>query len=130
MRIVLLGMNHRSAPLELREQLAVEDPTPLLQKLVRSDEIDEAVLFSTCNRVEIYAATPKTREHLEGVERFLRRWFELEPETELPLYHRRGRETALHLFRVAGGLESMVLGETEIFGQDEQPHLLLLVLEE
>ena len=49
MKIVLLGMNHRTAPLELRERLAVDDPVPRLKKLVGSQEIEEAVLFSTCS---------------------------------------------------------------------------------
>ena len=57
MRIVLLGTSHRTAPLELRERLAVDDPTPALRKLVAGDEVDEAVLFSTCNRVEVVAVT-------------------------------------------------------------------------
>ena len=57
MRLLLLGMSHHTAPLAVRERLAVEDPAPLLRKLVASDEIDEAVLFSTCNRIEVVALT-------------------------------------------------------------------------
>ena len=57
MRLILLGMNHESAPIDVRERLAVDDPRPLLQKFVASEEIDEAVLFSTCNRMEIVALT-------------------------------------------------------------------------
>ena len=57
MKLVLLGMNHRSAPLDVRERLAVADPPPALQKLVACEEIDEAVLLSTCNRVEVTALT-------------------------------------------------------------------------
>ena len=57
MKIVLLGMNHESAPVEVREQLAVDEPGPLLRKLTDCEEIDEAVLFSTCNRVEVVALT-------------------------------------------------------------------------
>ena len=55
MKILLLGMNHKSAPLDVRERFAIDDPTPMLQKLVACDEIDEAVVVSTCNRVELYA---------------------------------------------------------------------------
>ena len=57
MRILLLGMNHRSAPLELRERLATQDPNGPLRKLTAGSEIDEAVLTSTCNRVEVVVVT-------------------------------------------------------------------------
>ena len=57
MKILLLGMNHRSAPLALRERLAVPDPAPVLRKLVACEEIDEAVLLSTCNRIELVVLT-------------------------------------------------------------------------
>ena len=57
MKLLLVGVNHRSAALEVRERLAVDDAAPLLQKLVRGDEIDEAVLLSTCNRVEATVLT-------------------------------------------------------------------------
>ena len=57
MKILLVGMSHRTAPLALRERLAVDDPAPPLRKLVASDEIDEAVLLSTCNRIEVVALT-------------------------------------------------------------------------
>ena len=57
MKLLLLGMNHRTAPLELRERLAVDEPGPVLRKLVASGEVDEAVLLSTCNRVEVIALT-------------------------------------------------------------------------
>ena len=74
MRLILLGMNHRTAPIGVRERLAVNDPGPLLQKLVASDEIDEAVLFSTCNRVEVLALT----RTLDGARIRLRSFFESE----------------------------------------------------
>ena len=58
MKLLLVGMNHRSAPVEMRERFAVDDPAPALEKLVAGDEIEEAVLISTCNRVEIVVQTP------------------------------------------------------------------------
>ena len=57
MKVILRGLNHESAPIDVRERLAVDDPAPLLQKLVDCEEIEEAVLFSTCNRVEVVALT-------------------------------------------------------------------------
>ncbi len=57
MKILLLGMNHRTASIEVRERFAVSDPAAALQKLAESDEIEEAMLLSTCNRVELVVAT-------------------------------------------------------------------------
>ncbi|HKE11721.1 MAG TPA: glutamyl-tRNA reductase, partial [Myxococcota bacterium] len=57
MRVLVVGMNHRTAPLEVRERFAVAEPAPHLVKLVAGEEIDEAVLLSTCNRVEVVALT-------------------------------------------------------------------------
>ena len=57
MKLLLMGASHHTAPVSLRERLAVDDPAPLLGKLARSDEIDEAVLISTCNRTEAVVLT-------------------------------------------------------------------------
>ena len=122
MNLILLGMNHRTAPIEVRERLAVSEPGPLLQKLVASDEIDEAVLFSTCNRVEVLALT----RSLEGARIRLRSFFqrELAPDDlsidgnldELT-YEYRDSEAVIHVLRVASALDSMVVGEPQILGQ-------------
>jgi glutamyl-tRNA reductase len=115
-------MNHRTAPLEVRERLAVNDPSPLLQKLVASDEIDEAVLFSTCNRVEVLALT----RALDGARARLHSFFQrdLAPDgdsfdgnlDELT-YEYRDSEAIIHVLRVASALDSMVVGEPQILGQ-------------
>ncbi len=128
MRIVLLGMNHRSAPLAIRERLAVDDPAPPLQKLVACDEIDEAVLFSTCNRVEVVALT----RSLEGARLRLRSFFERDlPATDLALggstlddhlYEHVDGDAVRHVLRVASSLDSMVLGEPQILGQTKQAY--------
>jgi glutamyl-tRNA reductase len=120
--LILLGMNHRTAPIELRERLAVDEPGPLLEKLVASDEIDEAMLFSTCNRVEVLALT----RSLDGARIRLRSFFqrELAPDDlsidgnldELT-YEYRDSEAVLHVLRVASALDSMVVGESQILGQ-------------
>ena len=57
MKIVLVGMSHRTAPVEVRERHAIDDPGPLLRKLVDCEELEEAVAISTCNRVELIATT-------------------------------------------------------------------------
>jgi glutamyl-tRNA reductase len=126
-RILLLGMSHRSAPLELRERLAVDDPAPLLQKLIRSDEIDEAVLFSTCNRVEVVAVT----RSLEAARLRLRAFFARElggepaPSRQLldeHLYEHVDGDAMRHVLRVASSLDSMVVGEPQILGQTKEAY--------
>ena len=73
MKILLLGMNHRTAPVEVRERLAVEEPAGPLRKLVAGDDVDEAVLFSTCNRVEVVALTRHPDAARHRLRSFLRR---------------------------------------------------------
>jgi len=124
MHLICLGVSHQTAPVEMREKLAFsEREMPVaLDRLLHEPPISEAVILNTCNRVEVYAVTTESEEGLERLERFLHRWFGFGPEISVPFYHRTGRETAEHLFRVASGLESMVLGETEIFGQVKQAY--------
>jgi glutamyl-tRNA reductase len=124
MRIVLLGMNHRSAPLELREQIAVDDPEAPLQKLVACDEVDEAVLFSTCNRVEVVAVT----RSLEAARLRLRSFFSRDlgagPDGRIEdhLYEHVDGDAMRHVLRVASSLDSMVVGEPQILGQTKDAY--------
>ena len=110
MRLVLVGTSHHHAPVELRERVALdrERATALAQRL------GEAVCLSTCNRTELYVAA----EDVDAAERELvAALVELEPEVEPALYRLRDEAAALHLFRVAAGLDSLVPGEGEILGQ-------------
>jgi glutamyl-tRNA reductase len=127
MNLLLLGINHRTAPLALREHYAVEDVGPPLAKLVDRDVIHEAVLLSTCNRVEVLVCAPR----LDVARLRLRSFFERDlargpaPEgTGLAdaLYELSGPEAVRHLFRVASSIDSMVLGEPQIFGQVKQAY--------
>ena len=127
MRILLLGMNHRSAPLDLRERLAVDDPAPLLQKLVACEEVDEAVLFSTCNRVEVVAVT----RSLEAARVRLQALFARDLAGESPLgsdvleehsYEHVDGDAMRHVLRVASSLDSMVVGEPQILGQTKEAY--------
>lgn len=121
-RILLIGVDHRCASLELREKVSYsrDDARVLLQELEDVDEIAEASLISTCNRTEIYLLPRREsvayRLCLERV--FLKR----APEIEVAggFYVKRGSEAIRHLFEVASGLQSMVLGEPEILGQVRQ----------
>ena len=114
MPLFTIGLNHTTASVDLRERLAVRESevAPVMHALREQPGIDEVVLVSTCNRVEIYAAGAEP----QATTAFLDQKFGLGPEAAR-LYQHSGQAAARHLFRVVSGLDSMVLGETEIFGQ-------------
>ncbi|MFB3118193.1 MAG: glutamyl-tRNA reductase, partial [Myxococcota bacterium] len=125
--MILLGMNHLSAPIEVRERMAVDEPGPLLQKLVDSDDIEEAVLFSTCNRVEVLALT----RSLESARHRLRAFFSRDLargdhpadfDLDQVTYEYRDGEAVGHVLRVASALDSMVVGEPQILGQTKDAY--------
>jgi glutamyl-tRNA reductase len=121
LRIAMIGCNHRTAPVELRERVAF---TPE-QALRAADELrldgilDEAVVISTCNRSELYGVTGETPEGATGaMEGFFTCFHKIGPaELNGRIYRQTGGEAVRHLFRVASGLDSMLLGESEILGQ-------------
>jgi glutamyl-tRNA reductase len=123
MKILLVGMNHRSAPVDVRERFAVEDPAAVLTKLVRSEEIEEAALISTCNRVELLVTTQQPDAARHRLHRCFSSELCLEPgagaaiDLDAHLYERRDREATSHVFRVASSIDSMVVGEPQILGQ-------------
>ena len=116
MKLFVAGMSYRTAPVEVRETLAVT-PSHLAEQACRlqvEGELDEVVLLSTCNRVEIYGATRYEARLLDSL---LKAVGCSEHDLLLHGYVIENREAVRHLFRVASGLDSMVLGETEITGQ-------------
>jgi glutamyl-tRNA reductase len=120
MPIVVIGLNHRSAPVTVRERFAfAEARIPATLELLRQQGLaDEAVILSTCNRVEIYAATPlEPTAAFAGLKEFLVACHEYRDPLTHELYTLGEPQSVEHLFRVACGLDSMVLGETEILGQ-------------
>jgi glutamyl-tRNA reductase len=116
MKLFVAGLSYRTAPVELREQLALR--LSLLRcngcRLKLGGNLDEVVLLSTCNRVEVYGTTPWVNGN---VHRLFRHLAPGEVDFSPHLYVKEGAEAVQHLFSVAGGLDSMVLGETEITGQ-------------
>lgn len=120
--LVLVGVDHRSAPIELREKVAypAAEAEALLARLLAAPEIAEAVVLSTCNRTEIYLRPAKGPEAYRTGLRlaFLERAPEIEEEGRFYVKH--GITAARHLFEVACGLRSMVLGEPEVLGQVRQ----------
>lgn len=121
-----LGLNHRTTPLELRERLAFASShlPEAARQITALPGFEESVVLSTCNRVEIYsayeAANPEAAEvGLQTLRSYLVDHFALSPDQRqaLTTYQLSDDAAARHLFRVVSGLDSMVLGETEIFGQ-------------
>jgi glutamyl-tRNA reductase len=123
--LVVIGLSHQTAPVEVRERLAVipGEIENHLAQMVRLPGVSEAVLVSTCNRVEIYAAAGEARTALEALREHLHgglagsRAGAPDPELDRHLYERVGREAMHHLFRVASSLDSLVVGEPQILGQ-------------
>lgn len=116
MVLLCFGLSHATAPVEIRERVAfaAKDLPDALGELRALPGVQEAVIVSTCNRMEIYAATGATAAAAE-VDGWIRRRFALENTSAFFRYQR--DDAARHLFSVVSGLDSMVLGETEIFGQ-------------
>ena len=119
-QIVIVGLNHRSAPVEIREKVAFPAETVgcALRGLLEREQISEAVIVSTCNRVEVWILASVGYQGTAIVEQFLSAFHQI-PFGDLNghLYHYEGEEAIRHLFRVASSLDSMVLGEPQILGQ-------------
>jgi len=119
MQLVAVGIDHRTAPVELREALDFrrEGLDAAHGALARCTLVREAVLVSTCNRSEIYAAVDAD-SGADACARFMADYHRIAWDTLAPhQFTRRGAEAARHLFRVAAGLESLVVGEPQILGQ-------------
>lgn len=121
MRVLLVGLSHHTAPVELRERLAFTKAMlpPALAELSRLDALGEVVLLSTCNRTEVYAASADVAGAQQAVAEYLACSRGLGGAKALDpyLYSRTDADAARHLFRVAAGLDSLVVGEPQIFGQ-------------
>ncbi len=120
MSIVVIGLNHRSAPLDLLEKSAIsaDDLSKSLAGLSQRDHISEAVIVSTCNRTEAYVVAEKFHAAYAEVRDFLAESAFVAPEDLSDcLYVHYDDDAVKHLFSVASGLDSAVLGESEIQGQ-------------
>lgn len=117
MKIFVAGLSYKTAPVELREKLAVHASRLHCHgcRLKIGANLSEVLLLSTCNRVEIYGVTPKVNGNVHNI------FQHLSASTEINLspyiYVKEGSQAVRHLFSVAGGMDSMVIGETEITGQ-------------
>jgi glutamyl-tRNA reductase len=130
MEIVLIGVNHRTAPVELRERVSFtpDEAQQAAEQLRSRGVLSETLVLSTCNRSELYGVPPESAENsAAAMELFLATFHQIDPEVLNPsLYCRRDRDAVRHLFRVAAGLDSMLLGEAEILGQVREAYRIAL----
>ena len=120
MHILVIGLNYKTAPVEIRERFAFrdEDKSEAILTLRGTKSIQECVIVGTCNRTEIYAIVDQLHTGRHYVKTFLSEWFQIDREEFIDyLYVKENDEAVSHLFRVVCGLDSMVLGETQILGQ-------------
>ncbi|MCH9644712.1 MAG: glutamyl-tRNA reductase [Gammaproteobacteria bacterium] len=128
MTLLTFGINHKTAPLALREQLAFneENTAEALQELLKKEAVNEAVLISTCNRTEVYTAIEEPKALFD--------WFDSQHGVKNKAFHQhcyahQGVDAIKHLIRVTSGLDSMVLGESQIFSQVKKAYQLACELD-
>jgi glutamyl-tRNA reductase len=122
MNFFVLGVNHKTAPVEVRERFAIPEARlpEALGKLTAVDGVEEGMIVSTCNRVEIFARSQKDDCDLQ---KFVREYFGFQPgEYESYIFEHRKQEAVRHVFRVASSLDSMVVGESQILGQVKEAY--------
>ena len=127
MRIVVIGLNYKTAPVEIRERLTFNETelVDAIKKLNSKKSILENIILSTCNRTEIYAVVDQLHTGRYYIKEFLSEWFGMEQTEFSPfLYVYEDDGAVEHLFNVTCGLNSMVLGETQILGQMRTSFLL------
>jgi glutamyl-tRNA reductase len=125
MNIAVIGLSHKTAPVDIREKLSVPDTQmeTAIQTLCNYPHIKEATILSTCNRLEIYIVTPTADRGVQDAIQFLAEFSKI-PLKDLRqhLFILLHKDAVMHLMRVAGGLDSLVLGEGQILAQVKQTH--------
>ncbi len=120
MNIIVIGLNHKTAPIEVRERIAFDGPKleEALNILKDSDVVKESIVLSTCNRVEIYAGVTDPDSGIESIKSFLADFHKVPRDLlDKYLYFHKGTEGIRHIYRVGSSLDSMVVGEPQILGQ-------------
>jgi glutamyl-tRNA reductase len=120
MNLLLAGISHKTAPLEVRERFAIaEGQLPgALAQLSADPDFVEALIISTCNRVELIVVAREGVEGIDGLRRFVGSYFGLRWDDFSPYFYvHRGDKAVRHMFRVAAGLDSLVIGEPQVLGQ-------------
>lgn len=126
MELVVFGLNHKTAPVEIRERLSFKESEleKAVRKLKERGIINEAVILSTCNRVEVYASGESAAKVIASIKDFIMEFHSLEFKEDEHHYIFNNRDCVRHLFSVVSGLDSMVIGETEILGQVKRSYEL------
>ena len=126
MDLVVIGINHKTAPVEIREKFSFS-PRKAVEAnrlLKRSAFLAENLILSTCNRMEIYAVANRNNDCVDNIKIFLSRFHNLNfSDHESRIYIRKDKDAVEHLFAVAAGLDSLVIGEMEILGQVKKAYL-------
>lgn len=125
MNYIVVGLNHKTAPVGVREKLnfTPEEIPQALRALLTQTQADEGLILSTCNRVEVYTVHSEALDGVEKIRHFLTRYHHMEEKAlDSCSYHYADREAVRHLFRVASSLDSMVVGEPQITGQVKQAY--------
>ncbi len=129
--IILIGINHKTAPVELRECIAFskEESATAVQTLLSQPDLNEVILFSTCNRVEVLFVTGNKARAISTTKKFIAEFNKIPLEQfEDALYIHEGDQAVRHIFRVAASLDSMVVGEPQILGQIKEAYRTATVL--
>ncbi|WP_414529978.1 glutamyl-tRNA reductase [Nodularia chucula] len=127
MNIAVVGLSHKTAPVEIREKLSIPEPQleSAIAHLTSYPHIDEVAILSTCNRLEIYIVTSETEQGIREVTQFLAEYSKLAtPSLRQHLFMLLHDDAVMHLMRVAAGLDSLVLGEGQILAQVKNTHKL------
>lgn len=125
--IVLIGLNHKTAPVEVRECLTFsgDDTASALDTLKQTTDINEVMLFSTCNRIELLMTTEERHHAVQIAKQFLADYKNVpQQDFETSLYVHAGDDAVRHIFRVACSLDSMMVGEPQILGQIKSAYRL------
>jgi glutamyl-tRNA reductase len=127
MNLITVGLNHKTAPIEMREKLffPADKIGEALKRLLKTYDVNEGVIISTCNRVEVLGVANEIEKGTWEIKRFLAEYHEI-PLEELDeyLYVHTGEDAVRHSFRVASSLDSMVMGEPQILGQVKDAYSL------
>lgn len=125
--VFIVGLSHHTAPLSLREKLAVPSSKvhEVLGDFASKEPFEEAMVLSTCNRVELYGTSKRVEQAIMVAKQFFLDHEDVHAQEIAPLlYERAGEEAVLHAFRVASSLDSMVIGEPQILGQMKEAYEL------
>jgi glutamyl-tRNA reductase len=127
MNLIVVGISHKTAPLELRERFALSEQMipQALRRLQSEPEIEEGVIISTCNRVEFVLVASEKRDGMAGFRRFVESLYGINFDEFVHCFHIYREDEALrHLFRVASGVDSLVVGEPQVLGQVKKAFLI------